>query len=62
MKKVQIDPGSTVDLLQLPAFKQMKLSFSMVNLVRRVLFGFNGVTIVTLGDAVLLVKAGPVTQ
>ena len=29
--KVLIDPSSAVDLLQLPAFKQMKLSLEMVN-------------------------------
>ena len=34
----------------------------MVNLARRILFGFNGATTVTLGDVVLPVKAGPVTQ
>ena len=29
--RVLIDPGSTTDLLQLSAFKQLKLSLSMVN-------------------------------
>ena len=29
--KVLVDPGSEVDLLQLPAFKQMKLSLGVVN-------------------------------
>ena len=29
--KVLIDLGSAVDLLQLPAFKQMKLSLGVVN-------------------------------
>ena len=40
----------------------MKLSFSMMNSTGRVLFGFNGVTTVTLGDVTLLVRAGLVTQ
>ena len=40
----------------------MKLSLGMLNLARRILSGFNGATTVTLGDVVLLVKAGPVTQ
>ena len=31
--KVLIDPGSAVDWLQLPAFKQMKLSLNVVNSV-----------------------------
>ena len=60
--RVLIDPGSVADLLQLPAFKQMKLSFNMMNSIGRVLFGFNGVITVTLGDVTLLVKAGPITQ
>ena len=40
----------------------MKLSLGMVNLARRILFSFNGATTVTLGDVVLPVKAGLVTQ
>ena len=58
---VLIDPGSASDLLQLPAFKQMKLSLGVVHLARRILSGFDGSTAVTLGDVVLLVKAGPMT-
>ena len=57
-----MDPGSAVDLLQLPAFIQMKLSFDMLNSAGRILFGFNGATTATLGDDTLLVKVGPVTQ
>ena len=57
---VLIDPGSAADLLQSPAFKQMKISLCAVNSAGRILSGFNGATIVTLGDVVLLVKAGPV--
>ena len=60
--RVLIDPDSTTDLLQLPAFKHMKLSFSMMNLAERVLSGINGATTVTLGDVTLPVKAEPVTQ
>ena len=40
----------------------MKLSLYVVNSAKQILYGFNGATIVTLGDAVLPVKAGPVTQ
>ena len=58
---VLIDPGSAVDLLQLPAFKQMKLSSGMLNLTRRILFGFNGDSTMTLGDVALPVKVGPIT-
>ena len=60
--KVLVDPGSAANLLQLPAFKQMKLSLEMLNSAGRILFGFNGATIVTLGDIALPVIAGPVTR
>ena len=60
--RVLVDPGSAVDLLQLPAFKQMKLSLDMVNSAERILYGFNSATNVTLGDVTLPVKAGLITQ
>ena len=62
MHRVLIDLGSATDLLQLPTFKQMKLSLDVVNSVERILSGFNGATTVTLGDVALSIKAGPVTQ
>ena len=40
----------------------MKLSLGMLNSVGRILSGFNGATIITLGDVTLPVKAGLVTQ
>ena len=60
--RVLVDPYSAADLLQLPVFKHMKLSLSVVNSAGRVLSSFNGATIVTLGDVELLVKAGSITQ
>ena len=39
--KLLINPGSAIGLLQLPAFKQMKLSLGMLNSDGRILFGFN---------------------
>ena len=62
MNRVLVDSGSAVDLLQLLAFVQMKLSYGMLNSVERILSSFNGATIVTLGDVTLLVKVGPITQ
>ena len=59
---VLVDPGCAADLLQLPAFKQMKLSLGMLNSVEQILCGFNGATTVTLGDVTLPVKVGSVTQ
>ena len=60
--RVLVDPGSAAYLLQLPAFKRMKLSLGLVNSAGRILFSFNGATIVTLGDVALLLKVGLVTQ
>ena len=60
--RVLIDPGNATDLLQLPAFKQMKLSLGVVNSVGQVLSGFNGATTITLGDVALPIKFEPVTQ
>ena len=59
--RVLVDPGSAIDLLQLPVFNQMKLSLGMLNLAGRILSGFNGVTTTTLGDITLPVQVGPVT-
>ena len=59
---VLVDRSSLRDLLQLPAFKKMKLSSGVVNLAGRILSGFNGATIITLGDVALPLKVGPVTQ
>ena len=60
--RVLVDPSSVADLLQLPAFIQMKLSSSMLNSVGRILSGFNGATTAMLGDVTLPMKAEPVTQ
>ena len=62
MRRVLIDPGSTADLLQLSAFKQMNLSLGMVNSAGQIHSGFNGATTVTLGDVALPLKARLVTQ
>ena len=60
--KVLGDPSSGTDLLQLPAFRQMKLSSGMLNSTRRILSSFNGATTVTLGDVALPIIVKPVTQ
>ena len=59
--RVLVDLGNAVDLLQLPAFRQMKLSSDMLNSTGRILSGFNKATIVTLGDVALLFKLRPST-
>ena len=62
MHRVLVDPGSTIELLHLPALTQMKVPLSHLSSVGRVLSGFNGSTTLTVGDIALSVKAGLVTQ
>ena len=58
--KVLVDPSSVVDLLQLPAFRQMKVPLDKLSSAGRIWFGFNGATTLTICDITLPVKAGPV--
>ena len=60
--RVLVDLSSAADLLQLPAFNQMKLSPLMLNSVERILSCFNCVTTTTLGDITLPVQAELITQ
>ena len=59
---VLVDPGSATDLLQLPSFRQMNISFDRLSSAGRILSDFNEATIVTMGDIALPVKAGPIVQ
>ena len=61
VRKVLIDLSNATNFVQLPTFKQMKLSLGAVNSAGQVLSGFNGATTVTLRDVALLVKAEPVS-
>ena len=60
--KVLVNPGSEVDLLQLSAFRQMKVPLDKLSSTGRILSRFNGATTLTVGDIAFLVKAGPITQ
>ena len=60
--RVLVELGNAVDLLQLLAFIQMKLSADMLNSAGRIISGFNGATTMTLGDVTLPMKAGLVTK
>ena len=62
MHIVLVDPGNAADLLQLPAFRQMNISFDKLSSAGRILSGFNRATIVMMGDIALPVKVGPVVQ
>ena len=60
--RVLVNPSSVTDLLQPPAFRQMKIPLDELSWVGRILFGFNGATTLTMCDITLPVKAGPVIQ
>ena len=60
--RVLVDPGSAADLLQLPAFRQMKVPLDKLSSAGIIFCGFNGATTLTIGDITLPVKAGSVTQ
>ena len=60
--RVLVDPGSVVDLLHLPAFRQMKVLLDKLNSAGRILFRFNRATTLTIGDITLPIKAEPVNK
>ena len=60
--RVLVDPGSAVDLLHLPAFKQMRVLIDHLNSAGRVLSGFNGATTLIVGDIAFPIRAGLVTH
>ena len=60
--RVLVDLGSAADLLHLPAFQQMKVPLDHLSSASKIFSEFNGATTLTVGDIVLSVKAGPVTQ
>ena len=62
MHRVLVYPGSATDLLQLSAFRQMNISVDRLSSTGRILSGFNGETIVTMGNITLPVRAAPVVQ
>ena len=61
VRGVLVDPGGSVDLLQMLAYKQMSYSPSALENLGRLLSGFNGAMTTSLGDVVLLIQAGPIT-
>ena len=60
--RVLVNPGSTADLLQLPAFRQMNISFDRLSSTGRILSEFNWATIVKMGNIALPIKARLVVQ
>ena len=60
VRRVLVDQGSSIDLLQILVFKKMGYSPSALKHPGHLLFGFNGATTSSLGDVVLPVQASPV--
>ena len=60
--RVLVDSSIAIDLLQLPAFRQMQVPLDKLSSSGRILSGFNRATTLTLGDIALPVRAGPITQ
>ena len=62
MHRVLVDPGSATDLLNLLAFKHMRVPISHLRSAGGIFSGFNGATTLSVGDITFSVKVGPVTQ
>ena len=61
LRRVLVNPSSSIDLLQMLAYKQMGHSPSVLENLGRLLYGFNGATTTSQGDVVLPVQVDPVT-
>ena len=61
MRRVLIDPGSSVDLVQASVISHIGHNLTGLENSRRILSGFNGASTTSLGDIVLPVQAGVVT-
>ena len=60
VRRILVDPGSSIDLLQMSAIKQIGLPPSVLQNPGRILSGFNGASTISLGDVVLPVQVGPI--
>ncbi|XP_034704137.1 uncharacterized protein LOC117928351 [Vitis riparia] len=61
VRRILIDPGSSVDLVQASVISHMGHNFVGLENPRRILSGFNEASTISLGDIVLPVQAGLVT-
>nr|CAN78889.1 hypothetical protein VITISV_029416 [Vitis vinifera] len=59
--RILINPRSSINLLQMSAYRQMGYSSSTLENPGRILISFNKASIVSIGDVVLPVQVGPVT-
>ena len=60
VRQILVDPGSSINLLQVSVIKQMGFSPSSLENLGQILSGFNGASTTSLGDIVLPVQVGPV--
>ncbi|RVW72332.1 hypothetical protein CK203_055453 [Vitis vinifera] len=61
VRRILVDPGSSVDLLQASVISHMGRDLIGLENLGRILSGFNGAATTSLGDIVLPVQVGPVT-
>lgn len=61
MRKILINLGSSIDLLQMLAYKQMEYSPSTLENSGCILIGFKGASTVSLGDVVLPIQDDLIT-
>ena len=61
VRRILVNLSSLANLLQMSAYKQMGYLPSTLKNSERLLSGFNGATITSLGNVVLPVQANPIT-
>ena len=62
VRRILVDPGNSVDLLQMSTYRQMRVPPSALENPEWILSGFDRASTTSLGDIVLLVQAGPIIQ
>lgn len=60
VRRILVDPGSSMDLLQVLVVKQMGFIPSSLENPGRILSKFNGASTTSLGDIILSIYIGPV--
>ncbi|RVX04600.1 hypothetical protein CK203_023420 [Vitis vinifera] len=61
VRRILVDLGSSIDLLQMSTYKQMSYSSSALENTGRLLSEFNGATTTSLGDVLLPIQVGSIT-
>ena len=61
VRKILVDPRSSVDLLQMSTYRQMWYSPSSLENLSRIFIRINRASTISLGDVILLVQVGLIT-